>query len=468
MNGFYCIFALETYTEAMKKLVAIAALLLMSISTIAQEVRDSSLRMLPDSIVISQKLKARLDSLSMEFGTEVDPEEITFEDISDNPLYYRLFMPLVLYGSAVSDAITPERNEQTPDDVLLPLDPLETGNDHTLSKMIDEALVRIYLEHPELVRMTEAELMDVPGIIPISEDMVSGIRIKDPGAGKRKPTDENNPERVRSKQRYWKTFGNFQGKYTQSYYSENWYKGGESNHSILGQINLEADYAKKQTTWDNKLELKLGYYTTEINGENTFRTNEDLIRFTSKYGLKAFENWYYSSQFQGYTQFMPVFDTKVTTKLKSKFFAPAYGNISVGMDYKPKFKNKNITLSVLLSPLSYNCRYVSVDSIATNFGIDKGKNFKYTIGSRLDANVKWKFLTDFSWTSKTQYYTSYESTEINLENTLDYKLSKYLSLQFFCHWRFDDSVKRKKDKNGNLMGYGKFKEFFTLNFNYAW
>ena len=165
---------------------------------------------------------------------------------------------------------------------------------------------------------------------------------------------------------------------------------------------------------------------------------------------------------------MPVFDTKVTTKLKSKFFAPAYGNISIGLDYKPKFKNKNITLSVQLSPFSYNCRYVSVDSIATNFGIDQGERFKYTMGSRFDGNIKWKFFEDLTWTCKAQFYSSFESVEANIENTIDYKLSKYLSLQFFCHWRFDDSVKRKNDKEGNLMGYDQFKEFLTLNFNYAW
>ena len=277
------------------------------------------------------------------------------------------------------------------------------------------------------------------------------------------------PGRVDSKLRYWKTFGNFQGKYTQSYYSDNWYKGGESNHSILGQINLEADYAKNQTTWDNKLELKLGYYnTSQVNGKNPFRTNEDLIRFTSKFGLKAFSHWYYSSQFQGYTQFAPVWDTKNPTKLKSKFFAPAYANVSVGLDYKPKFKKKGVTLSVLLSPFSYNCKYSAVDSIATNFGIEAGKQVKHSFGSRFDGNLKWTFLEDFTWTNKTQFYTTYESTEINFENTIDYRLSKYLSLQFFCHWRFDDSVKRKKDKDGNLMGYGQFKEFLTLNFNYAW
>lgn len=452
----------------MKRRFAAIALLLLSITIQAQDIPVSQQGMSGDSAVVSAELRATLDSLSLLFDDLTDDMDVSFDDISDNPLYYKLFMPLVLYGSAVSEAITPNISRSEGQDDLLPLEPIEDGSDMILARMIDEALVKVYLEHPELVKMTEEELMSVPDIIPISDDMAMGIRIGDTRAYGRKPSTENDPDLVLSQPRYWKTFGNFQGKYTQSYYSENWYKGGESNHSILGQINLEANYAKKQTTFDNKLELKLGYYTTEINGENTFRTNEDLIRFTSKYGLKAYESWYYSAQFQGYTQFMPVYDTKVTTKLKSKFFAPAYGNLSLGMDFKPKFKNKNITLSVLLSPFSYNCRYVSVDSIATSYGIDPGKNFKYTIGSRFDGNLKWKFLEDFTWTSKAQFYTSYESTEVNFENTIDYKLSKYLSLQFFCHWRFDDSVNRKKDKEGKLMGYGQFKEFLTLNFNYAW
>jgi len=449
----------------MKKRFAVIALLSLSITAIAQEISEPFMDVFPDTVAMSEKLKAKFDSLTVTFDDEMDVE---IEDISDNPLYFRLFMPLVLYGSAVSDAVSPNDQEKSEQDDLLPLEPIDNGQDRTLEKMINEALVRVYLEHPELVQMTETELMDVPGIIPITEDMAIGVGLREAKVRGRRPSEENNPEMVRYKPKYWRTFGNFQGKYTQSHYSDNWYKGGESNHSILGQINLEADYAKKQTTFDNKLELKLGYYTTEINGENTFRTNEDLIRFTSKYGLKAFDNWYYSSQFQGYTQFMPVYDTKVTTKLKSKFFAPAYGNLSIGMDYKPKFKKKGITLSILLSPLSYNCKYSSVDSIATSFGIDPGKQFKSSFGSRFDGNLKWTFLQDFTWTNKTQFYTTYESTEINFENTIDYKLSKYLSLQFFCHWRFDDSVKRKKDKEGNLMGYGQFKEFFTLNFNYAW
>ena len=188
MIGFYCIFALEMARELTNKCIAVIAFLTLSIVTAAQESHDSLRWALPDTIAIP---------------------EITFDDISDNPLYFKLFMPLVLYGSAVSDAITPERDDMIDQDNLLPLEPLEEGNDHTLAKMIDEALVRIYLEHPELVRMTETELMDVPGIIPISEEIASGIRLKDSRAVGYAPSDKE-PERVRSRLRYWKTFGNFQ------------------------------------------------------------------------------------------------------------------------------------------------------------------------------------------------------------------------------------------------------------------
>lgn len=441
------IFAKPYEVNVMKKHILTFAIVLLSVLANAQEHhRLPRLEMLPDSV----------DA----------PDEIGIpaEDISDNPLYYKLFMPLVLYQSAVTEGISPEEKTKENKDSLLWLDPIDP-QDEEVARMIDEALMKIYLQHPELVKMTEQELRGVQGILPITPDMARGINVNNGVTEEIAPNDENNPESYRVKPRYWKTFGNFQGKYTQSYYSDNWYKGGESNRAILSQINLEANYAKKELTWDNKLEMKLGYYTTEINGEKKLKTNEDLLRLTSKFGLKAFDKWNYTAQFQGYTQFMPVYDTKVTTKLKSKFFAPVYGNLSIGMDYKPKFKKKDLTLSVLFSPLSYDCRYVSVDSIATNFGIKAGHKFMKSIGSRVDANLKWKFLTDFTLTSKAYYYTSYERVEANFENTLDYRLSKYFSLQLFLHWRYDDSTPKRKDEK---LGYSQLREFLTINFRYDW
>ena len=299
----------------MKKSIALFAALLMSVTARSQEPpanRDSGAPV--DTVVVSEKIRAVLDSITS--GFDIEDRESYIEDLSDNPLFFKLFMPVVLYGSSIAEAVNPEEPKTSvAADDLLPLEPLEDDRDMALARMIDEALMKIYLEHPELVKMTEEELMGVPGIIPISDEMARGIHLEEIAPAGKSPTKDDALEPVVAKMRYWKTFGNFQGKYTQSHYSENWYKGGESNHSLLGQINLEANFAKNHTTFDNKLEMKLGYYTTELDGETKFRTNEDLLRFTSKFGLKAWESWYYSAQFQGYTQFMDVYDTKVPTKL---------------------------------------------------------------------------------------------------------------------------------------------------------
>ena len=445
----------------MKRFFLSFSLIVMSLVITAQTVTKM------DSIVVdsvkmsSEEVLAWFDSLAVEYADEF---EIQDEDLSDNPLYFRLFMPLVLYNSAINEAIVPEPIEnKVEDSELLPVEKVDSVDD-ALIRHINGALVRMYMEHPELVQITEDELMSVKTPVVITEKAAVGIQ-KEVVPTVEVEAKAEAPELVTSKPNYWKVFGNFQGKYTQSYFSDNWYKGGDNNHSVLGQVTVQANYAKKHTTLDNKLEMKLGYVTTEEmkDGEKvkSLKTNQDQLRITSKYGLRAIENWYYSAQLQGNTQFMPVRDNK--DKLKSKFFAPVYGSLSIGMDYKPKFKNKDLTLSVQLSPLSYDCRYVSEVELATRYGIEKGKKFKYTIGSRVDANLTWKFLKDFKLTTKANYFTGFEHVEANIENTLDYQLSKYFSIQCFLHWRFDDSVKPDED-----LKYSQLKEFLTLNFNYSW
>ena len=108
----------------MKKRFAPTALLLLSITTAAQEISVPQLETPPDTVVISNDLKSLLDSISYEFEDEIAYMDVSFDEISDNPLYYKLFMPLVLYGSAVSEAISPNPRDGALSDSLLPLDPI--------------------------------------------------------------------------------------------------------------------------------------------------------------------------------------------------------------------------------------------------------------------------------------------------------------------------------------------------------
>lgn len=410
-----------------------------------------------DSVGVTEKFRAKLDSLSIEYAVEMGGD---IEEISDSPLFFRLFMPLTLYNDAISESMTPDDNVDSYYGNMLPLEKTEQEKENEVRRHINAALLRVYLEHPELVKMTEEELMSVAGPVVLGPEAAAGI-LREVNSQHLRYKGADEPELVKNKPVYWKTFGNFATKYTQSFFSDNWYKGGESSHSMLAQLKLESNYAKNQISFDNKLEAKLGYLTTKKNGELSFRTNDDLLRITSKYGVKAAQSWFYTLQFQGYTQFMPVMDK--SDNLKSKFFSPAYGSLSVGMDLKPKFKNKNISLSALMSPIAYNSKYVGVDSIASKYGIKEGENYFYSLGSRVEANLKWTIMKNVKWTSRIFFYTSYENVESDWENTIDYVLSKYFTLQFFIHWKYDDSIKPDQ-----YLNYNQLREFLTLNFTYSW
>lgn len=402
---------------------------------------------------ITAKYSAKLDSLAMEYAAEIGA---SVEEISDNPLYFKLFMPLALYNEAVS--FHPDTFDVALKDSLLPVNMRKWDDELSLSDNINRTLMRVYLEHPDLVEITEDELMSVTG--PVTLDESAGVRISH-DVGIIEIHDAKAPELVVNKPSFWKLPGSIMFKYTQTFFSDNWYKGGESNHSLLVQLTQEANYAKFNVTWDNKLEAKLGYFTTEKNDETVFKTNQDLLRITSKFGYRAAKSWYYSAQIQAYTQFMDVYDDN--SKLKSKFMAPGYGSVSIGMDYKPTLKNKNVTLSAQLSPIAYDMKYVSEIELAPKFGIDEGKKVKHSIGSRIEVNWKWTFFKNLKWTGKAQFFTSYHNVQSNLENTFDLALNKYFSVQLFVHWRYDDSVDPVV-----YYRHHQFKEFLTLNFTYNW
>jgi hypothetical protein len=55
---------------------------------------------------------------------------------------------------------------------------------------------------------------------------------------------------------------------------------------MVGALTLEANYDNKEKwLWNNKLELKLGFIRSRTDSLHKLKTNDDLIRLTSKVGL---------------------------------------------------------------------------------------------------------------------------------------------------------------------------------------
>ena len=247
----------------------------------------------------------------------------------------------------------------------------------------------------------------------------------------------------------------------QNYVSDNWYKGGESNYSMLGTVTLQANYNNKQRfRWENKLELRLGLQNSKGDTLHTVRASEDLIRYTGKVGLQATKRWYYTFQLIASTQFMRGLKSNDHT-VYSNFLSPLYINPSLGMDYSVDALKGKLTCSIHLAPIAYNLTYIKDSKMASRFGVDEGKHTKYDFGSEVTLDLAWNIANNISWKTRLYGYTSYKRVLVEWENTVTFIFNKYISSNIFIYPRFDDGAKRGKH------GYMQMKEFISLGFNYG-
>ena len=363
--------------------------------------------------------------------------------------YFRLFAPTTFYHNIANKSLSIEP-DQTSDDPV--------------AEAIDAALLHIYLNRPDLVNTTETELQEIGNVRadvnqPIKNQVKLVEKVETPVIDM---PDDVPTEILIQKPKFWTKKGDGYLQFMQNFVSDNWYKGGESNYSMVGALTLEANYDNRNKwKWDNKLEMKLGFMHTRSDSVHKFKSNEDLIRYTSKVGLEAAKNWYYTLQLLAYTQFTRGLKAN-DLNTYSDFMSPFNLNLGLGMDYKVATKDKRLTGTVNLSPLAVNYRYVDRLDLATSYGLDEGKHSLVDFGSQVTADVTWKINDVVSWKSRLYAFTSYKRAEIEWENTFTLRVSKYISANLFLFPRFDDSGVKDDD-----LGYLQFKEYSSIGFTYG-
>ena len=267
------------------------------------------------------------------------------------------------------------------------------------------------------------------------------------------------------KPNYWRTSGGFGINFTQNYFSDNWRSGGENTKNMLINVEFKLNYDdKKKIKFENHLEAKLGFYTVPSDTVHNIKTNQDLLRFTSKLGYQGWKNMYYTVQAQVWTQFLPFYDAN-STNYRSNFMAPFNANFSFGIDYKPKISKGS--LSVYLAPLSaYNYRFVRYGDLAVaHYGIREGRHHYEDFGTKLEINGSFQLLKNFSWKTRLYYYTTYTRVEHDWENTFSFSFNKYFSASVFVHTRFDDKARSQYSDD---YGYWQLYQNMMLGLTYTW
>jgi len=240
----------------------------------------------------------------------------------------------------------------------------------------------------------------------------------------------------------WKTGGLYNFNLSQSSLS-NWAAGGDNfNMALTSYFNYFAYYQKPRHSWDNNIDVNLGYMqSTSLGG----RKNDDRIDLLSKYGYKidSVGQLYLSGLFNFRSQVFDGYSFSGTTPtFTSSFLSPAYIILSAGVDYKP-----NNTLSVFFSPLTSRTTLVlnSILSAQGKYGVDTGKHVNRETGlfvtvnysNTIAPNVTYKGRADFF----TNYYQKPENVNVYMTNLFTFKIHKNFSATYSLDLMYDDKIR---------------------------
>lgn len=244
----------------------------------------------------------------------------------------------------------------------------------------------------------------------------------------------------------------------------NWSAGGENSVAGTGYLNASLRRKSGKWLWSNNLALEYGLTYTESNGTQKV---SDKIDFSTQLGYKATDKWYYTVMGDLKTQFYKGYKYPDKSHYISKFFAPAYSNISVGMEYRP-----NDFYSVYISPLAGKMTFVQDDYLSSigAFGVDPGDKFRAQFGAYVKARAQKTIMENVKLISSVDFYTAYDSSfgnvDINWDLMLSMKINKFLSATVNTTLKYDDDVKSVNNEGIQKGPKVQFKEMLGIGVAY--
>lgn len=289
-------------------------------------------------------------------------------------------------------------------------------------------------------------------------------------------------EETTAKDTSWKYSGITSLNFSQVY-MKNWSAGGVQSIAGNALVNLSADYKKGKKSWENDLILAYGLVKS---GEEDYRKSEDKIDFTTKYGLQAFDdNFYYTALLNFKSQFGPGYNYPNDSTIISDFLAPAYGLLSLGLDYQ-----KSENFSIFFSPLTAKFTIVNNSRLADAgaYGVEpaqydengrkikEGETMFTEFGGYLKMSYHRNVMENVLYETKLELFSSYTEDpshiDVHWDNTLAFKVNKYISANITTRLIYDHDIDIAVDDNedGTIDAVGprtQFMETFNLGIQYT-
>lgn len=286
----------------------------------------------------------------------------------------------------------------------------------------------------------------------------------------------------------------------------NWAAGGDNTVSLAAYIDGNANYKKDAMFWNNRLQLDYGFLYAS--SKPILQKATDRIYLESKWGYQIKDQLYFSANYDFKTQFAPGYkyvtpcqktidEISKTTGLTiddltikqqrqawkeehvllSNIFSPAYTNLALGIDWKPK-----PYFSVSFAPLTGGYVIVASPKLRDAYSMPLAKTWKdfdestateemktkfneakadgsafathrFEFGAQLKVDFKAQINDIFTYTTQLVMFEDYLKNHktnpcprINWDNRIDWKIAKYFALTVMTNLIYDDMVMIKTDK----------------------
>ena len=239
----------------------------------------------------------------------------------------------------------------------------------------------------------------------------------------------------------------------------NWTAGGQSNMTLIGNLNVFANRKTQLSTWENSLDLAYGFIKNNFifDPESPIVKAEDRIDLNSKYGRKA---WNDKVFYSGLVNFRSQFDFGRQNPFDdvyiSRFMAPGYLIFAAGLDYKP-----NDALSFFFSPASGKVTMVFDDSLASTgaFGVNQfvdpedpnsgfrngnSENVRVEIGATFRAKYKKDIVENVALESNLELFSNFidrpQNIDVRWNNAVIAKINKFITVNLFTDLIYDHDI----------------------------
>ena len=237
----------------------------------------------------------------------------------------------------------------------------------------------------------------------------------------------------------------------------NWNAGGEKFGLSIANLNLTRNYKFRHVTWNNEFRARYGINAQE---GRKMRKTDDFMKFSSAFGYRTdtITPWYYSAKFKFNSQFANGFKYPDRSRAISKFMAPGYSFLGVGVTYQPEL----IETVLYISPITKKATFVLDDALsaANSFGVRDGRSTFIEFGMLITHTWEREVLKNVKVNNRVNLYTDYirsfGNVDIDWELNIGLKVNEHLRTEIGTHLIYDDDIlfDPEVDNDGNQISNG--------------